>query len=60
MSDETLTAEFRDDSWTVVDSDGGRWWPDDETAEEIEASDDPAAEAVRICDTEPMRGTWKS
>jgi len=46
--------------WTVLDSDGGRWFPSDEADEEIAASDDPGAAAIRICETEPMRGVWNS
>jgi hypothetical protein len=56
----TLTATVSDDRWSVVDSEGGRWWPDAAARAEIEASDTPATTAVRICDSEPMRGTWHS
>ena len=57
---EGLTAIETTDGWAVSDIDGGRWWPSDEAAEEIAASADPAACAVRIADAEPMRGTWHS
>ena len=53
-----LSAIQLHDTWAVEDSDGGIWHPDSETASVIEASADPAAEAVMICDSEPMRGTW--
>ena len=43
----------------VEDINGGIWWPNTETQAAIQASDDQQAEAVRICDTEPMRGEWK-
>lgn len=54
----TLTAEQLTYGWTVLDPEGGRWWPSEEAAAEIEAAADPAAEAVRIATQEPMRGTW--
>lgn len=57
---ETMTADLCDDTWTVVDSEGGRWWPSDEAADEIAASNEPAATAVRIATNEPMRGQWRS
>jgi hypothetical protein len=55
-----LIAETASDTITIRDEDGVRWWPSDEALEEIEASDDAEATAVRICDEEPMRGEWKS
>lgn len=55
-----LSAENKGGVWCVVDGDGGVWWPSEEAAEEIEAADDSAAKAVEICDTDPMRGEWKS
>lgn len=36
------------------------WWPDKKAQEEIQASEDPAAKAVEICNMEPMRGTWSN
>ena len=48
------------DGWKVTDSEGGIWWPSDEAAEEIESAEDPKAAALRICEAEPMRGTWKN
>ena len=56
----TLVAERQADGWSVVDPEGGRWWPNEATAEEIESAEDPAAKAVEICDREPMRGQWHS
>lgn len=44
--------------WHVVDMAGGKWWPGEEAAAEIEASDDPAAAVVRICVESPLRGEW--
>ena len=46
--------------WSVVDPDGGQWWPSDEAAAEIAAAGNPSARARRICDTEPMRGSWSA
>ena len=37
---------------------GGVWWPSEEAAEEIEAADNPAETALRICRDQPMRGKW--
>ncbi len=48
------------DCGRVTDACGGIWTPSDEAAEQIDYAIDPAAEAVRICDTEPMRGVWNS
>ncbi len=55
-----LTAEHTTYGWSVIDADGGIWWPGDDAETEIEASDDPAAEAVRIAGERPMRGEWRS
>lgn len=54
-----LRAEGSDDSWSVVDPEGGVWWPSDEAADEIAAAQDSAAMAVRICTEQPMRGDWR-
>lgn len=56
----TLIPETRHGVMTVLDTDGGRWWPSDEALAEIEASDDPEATALRICENEPMRGQWRN
>lgn len=53
-----LTADYSHDSWRVEDPDGGVWYPDETAAEEIASADDPAARAVHICRTQPMRGEW--
>lgn len=53
-----LTAEVLHDTWTVGDASGNRWWPSDEAAEEIAASDDPAAAAMVMAYEQPMRGEW--
>lgn len=60
MTTETLTAELRHDVWTVADSEGGRWWPNEAAAAEIAASADPAAAAVRMCDEQTDRGEWRA
>jgi hypothetical protein len=39
---------------------GGVWWPNDDTQEAIQSAADPEDEARRICDSDPMRGTWVS
>ena len=57
---ETLRTETRHDTITVRDVEGGVWWPSEEAHEAIWAAADPAAEALRICRDEPMRGTWAS
>lgn len=55
-----LTAVETDGAWAVDDAvDGGRWFPGDDAADEIAASNDPAATAVRICREQPMRGDWR-
>jgi hypothetical protein len=55
-----LKAELLSDGWTVIDTDGGRWWPDNDAEKEILEADDPAAKAVEICDIDPSRGEWLS
>lgn len=57
---EPLAADLLDDTWTVVDPKGGRWFPSEEASNEIMASADPAAAAVRIAHESPMRGQWRS
>ncbi len=43
----------------VADHDGGGvWHPDEDAAREIRAHRDPDAAAVRMCRTQPMRGSW--
>ena len=54
-----LTAAQNADGWYVDDTEGGRWFPSDDAEQEIETSDNPEMTAKRICDEEPMRGTWK-
>lgn len=44
--------------WSVVDVNGGIWWPSDEAHKEIVQSPDPAAKAIQVCRAQPMRGTW--
>ena len=55
---ENLTASRDSEGWTVIDSDGGVWYPDYTAECEIDVADDPAAEAIRICNRNPMRGSW--
>jgi len=54
----TLRAEVRHDTWTVVDPEGGRWWPNASVSAELTDAEDPAAEVVRICTETPLRGEW--
>jgi len=46
--------------WCVEDEHGGIWWPGDAARLQIEGSDLPGAEAVRLCLEEPMQGEWRS
>ena len=55
---DTLSAELFHDEWAVVDSRGGIWHPSESASSEIEASTDPAAEAIRICREAPFKGEW--
>ena len=58
MNKPALTAQDTAYGWRVIDSDGGVWWPDDQTAAEIEDSDNPESTALRICNDAPNRGRW--
>lgn len=53
-----MTAENINGTWTVRDEDGGRWWPNEEAANQIATANDPSVEALQICTDEPMRGKW--
>lgn len=55
----SLTAVETDGTWAVDDATGGRWFPGAAAADEIGASDDPSATAVRICRETPGLGTWR-
>lgn len=44
----------------MVDPAGGVWWPGAEASAEIQQSIEPRATAVRICQAQPMRGTWRA
>jgi hypothetical protein len=55
-----LTFVVLDDMPVVIDTNGGSWWPSDEAWQQIDDADDPAAEALRICEESPMRGVWHS
>ncbi len=56
--DDTLHADETTDGWTVVDSNGGRWWPHDDESEAIARSANPAVTVLALCRQEPTRGTW--
>ncbi len=56
----TLTTSTSFGDIYVTDAAGGAWHPSDEALEEIEASADPEAAAIRICTDAPMRGTWSN
>ena len=45
-----LYAEELTDGWTVVDPEGGRWWPNEKARQAISRSKNPAATALRIAD----------
>ena len=54
----SLSAEENVYGWHVIDFRGGVWWPNDDASAEIEASSDPAAEVIRICEEADERGEW--
>ena len=56
----SLSAEENLNGWHVIDFRGGVWWPNDDASAEIEASSDPAAEVIRICEEADERGEWVS
>jgi hypothetical protein len=53
-----MKTEYNDNTLTVIDEDGGIWWPSEEAQEEIEASENPELAAMLICEYQPMRGRW--
>ena len=55
----TMTTEYNDSTITVIDSEGGVWWPNEEAQAEIDASENPKAAAIQMAEEQPMRGTWK-
>jgi len=57
MSESNLRAEKNDYGWSVIDPDGGRWWPGPSVG--LGQSADPASEVVRICESEPSLGVWR-
>lgn len=54
-----MTAEERDGVLVVFDENGGVWTPDEQAAAEIAEAADPAAAAVEMCQSSPMRGRWQ-
>lgn len=56
--DYYLQAELLDDVWTVVDDSGQRWWPSEVAEKDINASDDPAALAIKFAGEGCRFGTW--
>lgn len=58
MENFTLYAEQNIYGWSVIDPEGGRWWPHEEAQSEITASEDPATTAIEVCMTQVMRGDW--
>lgn len=58
--EDRLYAERTDDTWTVVDPSGGRWWPDDETRATLEMAPDPEDLVVRIATNTPGWGEWRT
>lgn len=55
---DTKTTTQTTGTWAVEDPAGRLWFPDDDAAREIEASEDPGATAERICRDTPERGMW--
>lgn len=55
---KNLTAIENSLGWSVIDENGGRWWPDAEAAEKIEASDDPAETAIEMVLFGSAHGQW--
>lgn len=55
-----LSALWTVNGYLVCDHAGSAWHPNAEARAEISAAAEPAAEAVRICQTQPLRGTWHS
>lgn len=55
----SMIAQHYDGQIVVQDTDGGIWWPNEEAAAEIAAADDPEEVAIEMCESVPMRGTWK-
>ena len=53
-----LTAEDLAGTWTVRAPCGARWWPRRHVAKQIEASRDPAATALAMCDEAETHGNW--
>jgi hypothetical protein len=51
--------QIKTNTMTVIDEDGGQWWPSEEAIAQINSASNPEAETLRICEEEPMRGTWK-
>jgi len=52
-----LRAEKNDHGWSVIDPDGGRWWPDPSV--DVGLGQSAASEVVRICESEPSLGVWQ-
>lgn len=48
------------DSWSVEDTDGGRWWPNEEGERLIQERGDDEAAAISVCDEFPLLGEWHS
>ena len=54
-----LQANLTNDGWSVTDTAGGTWWPNQEASEVIKSAADPAATAMMVCEHQPMRGEWR-
>lgn len=55
-----LVAQCTSDGWRVKDPGGAVWWANEGANDEIAASANQAATALRICVEQPMRGRWES
>lgn len=44
----------------VEDTDGGIWYPSEDAYSRAVATSNPEAELLRLCETQPMLGTWRN
>lgn len=60
MKTENLKIVRDNDNIGVRDVEDGLsiWWPKADAQAEIQAANDPEAAALKMCETDPMRGDW--
>ena len=56
----TLYARLMDGKWTVEDTAGGIWWPNDAASAEIARASDPEQTTLDMCANDPMSGIWRN